>query len=182
MKFITGNIAKFNEVKEFLPELQQLDINLPEIQELDAYTVVTAKLKEAQKHIEKGTEFIIEDTSLYIEEMNLLPGTFIKWFLESLGVDGIWNLVKKFDSTKAYAKTIIGYVDRDANIHYFEGIIEGNIVEPRGVGFGWNSLFQVKGSMKNFAEMNNQEKKIFSMRAKAVKKLQLFLDQRENIR
>jgi len=181
MKFITGNSEKFNEVKEFLPELQQLDIDLPEIQELDAKKVIDAKLKEAQKHVEKGEEIIIEDTSLYIREMNLLPGTFIKWFLESLGVEGIWNIGKHLSSKEAYVKTIIGYIDKDANMHFFEGVVEGHIVKPRGVGFGWNPLFQVKGLDKNFIEMTQKEKETFSMRAKAIKKLKLFLQNRQGV-
>jgi non-canonical purine NTP pyrophosphatase (RdgB/HAM1 family) len=181
MKFITGNIEKFKEIKRFIPELEQLKIDLPEIQELDAKKVIEAKLVEARKFIEKGTEIIVEDTSLYIKEMKLLPGPLIKWFLQSLGVDGIWNIVQKFDSREAYAKTIIGYIDKDSNSYYFEGVVEGYIIAPRGVGFGWYPLFQVKGSNKNFVEMNDQEKEKFSMRSKAVIKLKLFLEQKKNL-
>lgn len=67
MKFITGNIEKFKEIKRFIPELEQLKIDLPEIQELDAKKVIEVKLVEARKFIEKGTEIIVEDTSLYIK-------------------------------------------------------------------------------------------------------------------
>jgi len=176
MKFITGNIGKFNEMKEFFPGLQQLDIDLPEIQELDPHLVIAAKIKEAQGIVPAGTEFIIEDTSLCVSALNDLPGTFVKWFLDSLGTNGIWNLVKDNPNKKAYAKTIIGYNDSNNNIHFFEGIIDGHIIAPTNTGFGWNPLFQADGSSKNFSEMNLIEKKQFSMRAQAAQKLQQFLD------
>lgn len=59
---ITGNKNKFEEVKSILPDVEQLDINLPEIQDIDAGKIIKAKLLEALKH--KEGEFIIEDTSL----------------------------------------------------------------------------------------------------------------------
>lgn len=174
MKFITGNTKKYQEMKIVFSELEQITIDLPEIQELDPKKVIAAKLAEAQKHVPAGEEIMIEDTSVYIEELNLLPGPFIKWFLDSLGVEGIWNVVNKLDSKSASAKTIIGYVDSNSNIHYFEGSVEGIIVEPRGEGFGWDPLFQPNGSQLCFAEMNIQEKQKYSMRAIAASKLKIF--------
>ena len=63
--FITGNTGKFEEVKSLIPFLQQKDIDLPEIQELDPQKIITAKLQEAQKHVQGGV--IVEDTSLYFQ-------------------------------------------------------------------------------------------------------------------
>jgi len=42
--FITGNKNKFQEVQAILSEVQQLDIDLPEIQEIDAHEIIKAKL------------------------------------------------------------------------------------------------------------------------------------------
>lgn len=175
MKFITKNDYKFVEMRTFLPGLEQVPIDLPEIQEIDTKKIITAKLQEASKHVPVGTEIIVEDTSLFFHEMNKLPGPFIKWFLGSIGLDGIWNIAKNFTNKGATATTIIGYMDTDSNIHFFQGNVEGVIVEPRGVGFGWNPIFQVAGTDKNFTEMNDQEKIEFSMRAKAVRKLSEYL-------
>ncbi len=69
--FITGNKNKFEEAKSVIPELQQLDIDLPEIQEIDAKTIIKAKLAEAFRY--KQSEFIVEDTSLYLDCLNGLP-------------------------------------------------------------------------------------------------------------
>lgn len=61
--FITGNKGKLAEVQSILGNIEGLDIDLPEIQELDAHAIIKAKLTEALKH-QTGT-FIVEDTSLY---------------------------------------------------------------------------------------------------------------------
>lgn len=178
MKFITGNKGKFEELKFFFPNLEQIKLDLPEIQELDAHKVIKAKLDEAQKHIKKGTEIIIEDTSVYIQELNLLPGPFIKWFLDSLGIDGIWKIVEKLASKDAVAKTIIGYLDAESNIHYFEGSINGKIVEPKGSGFGWDPIFRPNGYEQSFGEMSLEQKSNISMRSIAAIELKKHLENR----
>jgi inosine/xanthosine triphosphate pyrophosphatase family protein len=50
--FITGNKNKFKEFQDILGEenVEQLDIDLPEIQEVDPHKIITYKLQEALKH------------------------------------------------------------------------------------------------------------------------------------
>lgn len=172
--FITGNKNKFEEVKSILLNVEQLDIDLPEIQEIDAHKVIEAKLKEALSH--KEGEFIVEDTSLYFDCLNGLPGTFIKWFMKTLGNDGLVDLVTKYENNKATAKTVIGYAKSVDEIYYFEGEIAGNIVAPRAPSnFGWDPIFLPDGHIKTFAEMDVSEKNEISMRRIATQKLKEFL-------
>ncbi len=60
----------------------------------------------------------------------------------------------------------------------FEGICKGRIIEKkRGEqGFGYDPVFVPEGSAKTFAEMNMEEKAIYSHRAKATEKLVAFLN------
>ena len=44
MYFITGNKNKLKEVQAVLPDVEQLDIDLPEIQEIDAHEIIKNKL------------------------------------------------------------------------------------------------------------------------------------------
>ena len=155
--FITGNKNKFAEVKAIIPNVKRLDIDLPEIQEIDAKEIIKAKLLEALNH--KKAEFIVEDTSLYFDCLNGLPGPLIKWFLKIIGNDGLFNIVEKLGNNKAEAKTIIGYAKNPDEIYYFEGSIKGRIVSPAGKsGFGWDPIFQPEGFSKNFAELIQKEK------------------------
>lgn len=174
--FITGNPSKFKEVRSILSEVKQLEIDLPEIQALDAKEVIGAKLIEALKH-RKG-EFIVEDTSLYLDCLNGLPGPLTKWFLKTIGNEGLYNTAKKFGNNKAEAKTLIGYAKNKKEIKFFEGIIKGEIVEPKGdYGFGWDPIFKPKGFSKTFAEMRPEEKNKLSMRRTALNNLKKFIKQ-----
>jgi non-canonical purine NTP pyrophosphatase (RdgB/HAM1 family) len=166
--FITGNKGKLAEVQSILGEVNGLDIDLPEIQELDAHKIIKAKLEEAQKH-QKGN-FIVEDTSLYFDGMNGLPGPLIKWFLKTVGNEGLHKLTEIFGSG-ATAKTIIGYSDVSGHVEFFEGSIKGVIVPARVEGFGWDPIFQPEGYDKTFGELSAEIKNSFSMRKIAVEKL-----------
>ncbi len=169
--FITGNQGKFEEIKKLLPEVLQLDIDLPEIQGLDSHEILKEKLLIAQKHSDDA--FIVEDTSFTLEGMNGLPGPLSKWFLKSIGNEGIVKLSKIF-GTKAFATSLIGYSDEKGEIMFFEGIIKGSIVEISGDssrGFGWDPIFMPDGYNKSFGQMEPEEKNRVSMRRLAVDKL-----------
>ena len=177
--FITGNKNKFEEVKAILGNIEQLDIDLPEIQDIDAKNIIRAKLLEALSH--KDGEFIVEDTSLYLDCLKGLPGPLIKWFLKTIGNEGLANLAEKLSNNSAEAKTIIGYAKNRDEIKFFEGVIPGKIVAPTGVsGFGWDTIFQPEGFDKTFAEMTTEEKNRVSMRKIAVEKLKEFAAKEQN--
>ncbi len=172
--FITSNKNKFQEARAILPDIEQLDIELPEIQEIDAQKIIEAKLVTAFEH-KKGA-FIVEDTSLYLDCMNGLPGPLIKWFLCTIGNEGLCKIACLLKNTNAKAKTIIGYAKNPENILFFEGVIEGTIVEPRGENpFGWDPIFQPKGFSRTFGQMTPEEKNAISMRRIAFEQLKNFL-------
>ena len=173
--FITGSKGKFAEVQLIIPNLKQLNIDLPEIQELDPKKIIEAKLQSAFEH--RSGEFIVEDTSLYLDCLNGLPGPLIKWFIKSIKNEGIAEIVDKFGNKKAMARTFIGYAKTRKDIHFFEGGVAGEIVYPRGNnGFGWNPIFQPNGESRTFGEMSLEEKQKYSMRKIAAEKLKIFLN------
>ena len=173
--FITGNKNKFLEVKSMLPEVEQLEIDLEEIQEVDAHKIIQAKLKEAQK--KHSGAFIIEDTSLYLKCLGGLPGPLIKWFMQTIGIEGIYNLTLKLGNNTAEAKTIIGYANSKGDIQFFEGSILGKIVKPSGpTTFGWDPIFMPEDQGKTFQQMSKEEKNKMSMRRVAVEKLKRYLN------
>ncbi len=176
LKFITGNKNKFEEVQSVLGVLmEQTSIDLPEIQSLDAREVIKEKLLVAEKH-ERG-EYIVEDTSLYLSCLNYqLPGPFIKWFEKGITNDGIVRIAEKLGDNKARAAVLIGHIDIDGSVTFFEGRLEGKIVLARGdKDFGWGPIFQPEGNEKTFGEMEREEKHAISMRGIAARKLKDFL-------
>ena len=179
--FITSSKNKFQEVKAMLFNVEQLEIDLPEIQEIDARKIIEAKLKAAFEH-HKGA-FIVEDTSLYLDCMNGLPGPLVKWFLKTIGNAGLYEITQTFHNTSAQAKTIIGYAKNSDETAFFEGVVEGVIVSPQGDdGFGWDPIFQPDGYKKTFAQMFQEEKNAISMRRVALDKLKKFLETDRNLK
>jgi inosine triphosphate pyrophosphatase len=171
--FITGSKNKFAEIRAIVPYIEQLEIDLPELQELDPHTILSAKLSEARKH--HTGALIVEDTSLYFDGMNGLPGPFIKWFLQALEFEGLAKLAAYYGGA-ATAKTLIAYADETGTVEFFEGEVKGTIVPPRQLsGFGWDAIFVPEGYDKTFAELGLEEKNKISMRRKAAEKLKAYL-------
>ena len=175
--FITGNANKFGEASAIVPGLTMEDIDLPEIQDLEPQAVIRAKLAEAAKR--RPGPFVVEDTSLSLECLGGLPGTFIKWFLQSMGPRGLYEIASRFKDFRATALTMIGYMDEAGEVRFFEGRISGSIIAPRGeTKFGWDPVFRPSGHLKTFAEMTKEEKNAISMRRKAFEGLRAHLESR----
>ncbi|MFA7254267.1 MAG: non-canonical purine NTP pyrophosphatase [Patescibacteria group bacterium] len=172
--FITGNKDKFNEAKAIIPELEQLEIDLPEIQSLDPHEVIRAKLEAAKMH--HSGDFVVEDTSVELECLNGFPGPLVKSFLSALGTDGITGVTKRYEDNKVTARTIIGFMSGE-KVEFFEGSLKGQIVHARGdQDFAWGPIFQPDGYNKTFGEMSREEKNSISMRGVAFRKLRDYLE------
>ncbi len=175
--FVTGNSNKVTQARRVIPELEQLDINLEEIQDDDPHKIISAKLQEA---IKTGhSPVVVEDTSLYFDCLEgKLPGPFIKWF-EKLGLEKMYQIALAQGNYTARAQVIVGYHDGQ-EMNFFESfLLEGNLVPPRGDrGFGWDPIFLPNGSEKTLAEMAPEEKAAISMRNDAFTKLRDFLNKK----
>jgi inosine triphosphate pyrophosphatase len=168
--FVTGSDNKFGEVQAFIPNIQKLHIDIPEIQEIDAKKIVEAKLAKAVE-LHDG-ELIVEDTSLYLECLGGLPGPLVKWFEKTMASKGIAEMAIALGDVRATACSIIGYAGNNRPIEFFEGMIQGTLVLPRVESdFGWDNIFVPDGHTLTFAEMTKEEKGKISMRSIAVKKL-----------
>ena len=174
--FITGNDKKFAEMKAVLPEIERMDIDLPEIQAMDSQAIIQAKLQEALRHTDG--ECIVEDTSVSLECLNGLPGPLIKWFLLKMGIEGLASMAEKLGNDRAIATVVIGYAKNADEVMFFEGSIHGRVVQPRGDrSFGWDPIFLPDGFDQTFAEMGVEEKSAVSMRRIAAEKLAKHLQQ-----
>lgn len=169
MLFITGNKNKVKEFQEILGfNLDHMSLDIEEIQEIDIKKVSENKARKAFNIVKKPV--IVEDTGLFFEELNGLPGALIKWFEKRLTHSEICNLLK--ENRNATAEICITYFN-GKELKQFESKIKGKIaLKPKGEnGFGWDKIFIPNGKDKTFAEMNSKEKYIFSMRKIALDKL-----------
>jgi inosine triphosphate pyrophosphatase len=181
--FITGNQAKADYLAKWLGHtVPHQKIDLDELQSLDTTEVASHKAREAYKIV--GKPVLVEDVSFSLAAFGgTLPGTMIKWFLEGVGVTGILKMLQGFDDRRATAVVTYALFDGN-NMYIFEGLTDGTVpLEPRKNGEStwrtsksWNSIFIPEGANKTYAEMTDEELKPFSHRAKAIQKLQAFLD------
>jgi non-canonical purine NTP pyrophosphatase (RdgB/HAM1 family) len=175
--FVTGNQNKFLEASKIIPELIQTEIDLIEIQSLNTLEIIQAKLLQAH-HLHPDKNLIVEDISVEISALNGFPGPLIKWFLQSLGEEEIWQILKNKKDKSAKVICNLGHIDNNGKIKYFEASLEGEIVSVRGDnGFGFDPIFKPKGSTMTLAEMGIEAKNQISYRARVFNQLKSYLTQ-----
>lgn len=187
--FVTGNKNKLAEAKQILGdkfEVDNIDIDLPEIQTTSVREVMEYKIKfayeEASKIHGKNINIICEDTGLSFANMNNFPGALIKFYFKALGNEGIVQHNKGSEST---ATTVIGLHNRDGT-YFFEGITNGTVPirVPKVESFGWDPIFipKLDGRNRNhnryqgktYAEIPIEVKNKISQRSKAFEKLKKY--------
>ena len=173
IQFATSNpykVSESNVVGElFGIEFTQVMGNYPEIRDEDVANVA----REGAKHVfnRVGERIIVEDTGLFINELNGFPGSFSSFVFHKIGNRGIIKLLDGFTDRSARFISAIGYCDKNG-IRVFEGVAEGTItLESRGSeGFGYDPIFVPKGNELTFAE-DPELKNLVSHRRMAFEKL-----------
>jgi len=173
-KLITHNRNKYLEMKKIIPSLEMLDMEYPEIQADTIEEVIDFALDHLGERIEG--DFIIDDSGLFIHELNDFPGVYSAYIFKTLGNEGILKLLEGVDRRDATFKTVIGLRYKGENFKFI-GVCYGKISrEARGkYGFGYDPIFIPEGYSRTFAEMSTEEKNKVSHRGKAIRKLETFL-------
>ena len=169
-------LAEINEILGTNHKVSKLDIW--EIQSLDLDEVIENKAKSAYQKIKKPV--LVEDISFEIKSLKELPGTFIKFFLKTLGTEGTVALIKgKSTNTKVTAAAAI-YDGR--NLKIFKGTIYGTLsARNKGnYGFGFDKIFIPKGYKKTLAQMPPSLKNKISHRAKVLEKVKGYFSERSS--
>ena len=169
--FATKNENKLREINDILGhDLEQISVELYEPQDVSVEEVVREKAEDAFH--KTGKLVLVEDTGLEFKAWNGLPGALIKWFLDTVGNEGILKMLAVEKNRAAIAKTAVGFFDGTQS-RVFVGEISGTIPDTlRGTGdFGWDPIFIPDGHERSFAEMTSAEKNVISMRKLAVERM-----------
>ncbi|MCJ1310186.1 nucleoside triphosphate pyrophosphohydrolase ham1 [Agyrium rufum] len=199
LHFITSNANKLAEVQAILTPslspstaysddqdpptksrgiiLTSKSLDLPEIQAASIEEVTRDKCLRAAEAVQGPV--LVEDTCLCFNALHELPGPYIKWFLQALGLEGLNNMLAAYEDKSAQAVCTFAYAEGPgAEPVIFQGRTDGKIVPARGPGyFGWDSIFEYEG--QTYAEMDKVEKNKISHRFKALEKLKAWLESEE---
>ncbi len=180
---ITGNPGKAEELQALLGlpdlEISHQKIDLTEIQSAKLEEIGRFKTRLALLHpdLEPGWDAVLtDDVGFYLKALNGLPGPFIKFFLQSLGAQGLYDLTRhRGPAARAVCCLNLG-LKRTQEIIQFQGEVQGQVIAPIGhEGFGWDSLFRPEGESRTYAQMTLEEKNQISHRALATGKLKKWI-------
>jgi inosine triphosphate pyrophosphatase len=177
LMYITGNKNKAKFLAENLGiEVEHINIDLEEIQSLDGHQVVEHKVRQSYKLLNRPV--LVEDSGLSFVGMNgKLPGTFVKWFLQEIGDEGLVRLADGLHTRAATAWVIYALYD-GKKVRFFEGYVGGRIADEvyhGGGGFGFDTIFINEGFDKPRAAMTDEEYVRTSARTPALADLRTFL-------
>ncbi|MBN2881213.1 RdgB/HAM1 family non-canonical purine NTP pyrophosphatase [Candidatus Woesearchaeota archaeon] len=176
--FVTGNKHKLNEARVILKDfdVENVVLNIDELQG-NSEKIAAKKVLNAFEILKKPC--FIDDTSLECNAINGLPGPYIKDFIDRIGPEGIYNMLKSFSNFKASAVCNIAYCDGDGNHLIFRGEVKGKILSPRGTSeFDFDLIFSPDGEERTFAEMTLEEKNYYSHRKRALEKFAKYMKEK----
>lgn len=182
VRFLSRNSHKVEEARSILAgakvEVVPVHFALTELQTDDTEHLVRDKTLKAFHRL--GHKVFVEQTGLFIDRMEGLPGGLTQVFWDKLEADRVCELFGHGERVGVTAKTRIGYCD-GRHIHQFEGRIRGSFApEPRGSrDFQWDCVFIPEGYEETFSEMGERKNEI-SMRRLALDALAAHLKDAAN--
>jgi len=176
LTFITGNQNKADFLAKHLGiPVAHRKLDLDEIQSLDLHEVVEHKVRQAYDILRAPV--LVEDASLSFISLGRLPGTFVKWFIEEIGYEGLLRLANSLPDQTAVGRVCYGLYD-GKELQFFDGEMHGRIAKEArdgGMGFGFDPIFINDGFEKTRAEMTEEEHAKTSYRTPAIEKLRGYL-------
>jgi len=188
----THNAHKTREFRELLGhEFDVIDLSLfPEIETLEetgrtfeenaTLKAIAASRYDARTAQRAAPTFVIaDDSGLEVDALGGAPGIYSARYADENANDtkNIEKLLRELrarnivdEKRSARFRCVIALARNEKLLGAFEGVVEGNIVDPpRGSGgFGYDPVFQPTGFEQTFAEMPPELKNKISHRAQAV--------------
>lgn len=186
--FATGNSHKLQEVQGLFKEGFALsclkDVNITEEIPETADNLVDNALQKAWYVYNKcGIPCFADDTGLEVDALNGAPGVYSARYAgeqkdSKLNMLLLLKNMTGKENRNARFRTIIAYIDENAQEHIFEGEIRGKIIENMAGenGFGYDPIFVPEGYDKTFAQLSSETKNKISHRARAMEKFLSYIN------
>ncbi|MFP4632987.1 MAG: XTP/dITP diphosphatase [Halobacteriota archaeon] len=163
--FATGNPGKASEAKEILGDVERVDCDYVEVQSNSLAEIAERGARECHERL--GRPVFVDDSGLFVDAYDGFPGPYSSYVYDTLGNEGLLDLMDDVDGRSAEFRCVVAYCDGD--VRSFEGVSRGRISrEPRGEGgFGYDPVFEHE-SGETYAEMDASRKNEVSHRRKAL--------------
>ncbi|MBO7200645.1 MAG: non-canonical purine NTP diphosphatase [Bacteroidales bacterium] len=184
--FASNNSHKLSEIRNLLDNIVNIlslkDINLEgDIPETSDTLEGNATQKAEWIYSRIGQDCFADDTGLEVEALDGAPGVYSARYAGegcsfADNVNKLLKAMKGQSNRKARFRTVICLIENGKK-NYFEGIVNGTIVEKGSgnMGFGYDPIFVPDGYNISFAEMPLDEKNKISHRGLATQKLVEYL-------
>ncbi|AYD47901.1 RdgB/HAM1 family non-canonical purine NTP pyrophosphatase [Arachidicoccus soli] len=185
--FATNNPNKVKEIKKILPQ----NIDVKSLREAGIEIEIPEPHDSLKENASEKSRTIFnlmqqncfsEDTGLIVDALKGAPGVKSARYAgepanDENNIDKLLQNLSGEENRSARFKTIISLIWEEKE-YWFEGVCEGRIIEKRigDSGFGYDPVFIPEGSIKTFAQMDTEEKNLFSHRKKAMAKLLAFME------
>ena len=162
--FVTSNKGKVEQANERLNRyginILQQTASVSEIQSLDVEEVALHKARQLEGVIKKP--FFVEDSGLYIDQLNGFPGALLKPVMDTIRDGHLLKMLSGEENRSACVKSVMAYYDPVSKTEkLFTGIYKGRISEEeRGNNTrGWKvaRIFIPDNSDKTLAEMDDND-------------------------
>ena len=126
---------------------------------------------------------LVDVDSLEIRALRGYPGPLVGHAFETIGPDGVWDIVSRFVDRRAVWIYAIGVRCLQTGEHrFFESAVHGTMISPKvdgrsksGVGSAdFGTMFQPIGSLQTLSEMSIDERMKISPRHAAIEQLLTF--------
>lgn len=170
INFITTNSGKVKSLERHIRissdnikvnQISKLDIIEPQADTIEE--VAKAKVKQAKK-LFKNKPFLIQDSGLFIPEIDGFPGPYTKYFINKLKCEGMLTLINNYAKKRyGFFKHVLIYVDENNENHIFSDKYEiffSKEIASVNNKNSWSELDKIympKGSNKIAALMNDEE-------------------------
>jgi XTP/dITP diphosphohydrolase len=179
LMFITSNLHKYEEFSHAIGKTEITPIHYKlkyvEIQADTTDLVAMASATQVASHLSKA--FVIEDSGISIDALMGFPGPYSSFVFQTIGNQGIIDLMRDKVNRTASFRSVIVLFDGD-RFHKFTGESPGVLTnDQRGnMGFGYDPIFipyDENGILldKTYAQLPIELKNKLSHRGKSLEKL-----------
>lgn len=119
--FVTSNKGKIASLQKRLDEskfkITQIELDLTKLQGDSAKDISLEKAKAAFKMV--GKPLIVQESFFHIRILNGFPGTYIKYALKTIKLEGILKILEGIEDRRAYAEGALTYIEDEDHFWTF---------------------------------------------------------------